>query len=241
MTVTQNAPDFPGTFNTHDASRSAEHETQTIGAENRVDALVKAYRVGELAVGQRGRTGAELAAQLGVTDRAARRYVDILRKAGIPVDSVSGRNGGYSVGRGALVPPLMFSTAEALGLVVALLRGWHEPIDAGDPAATALGKILRVLSDAAAAPAEALRRVVTQNPSDAAATPDPTLTAQIAHASETHHRLQIACQSRPGSDYQMIVDPWSVVVRHGRWYLLYWSLTADARRVCASIGSSAPS
>jgi predicted DNA-binding transcriptional regulator YafY len=114
-----------------------------------------------------GLTGHELAARLGVTDRAARRYVGILREAGIPVDSVSGRYSGYSVGRGAQVPPLMFSTAEALGLVVALLRGWHGSIDTSDPAATALAKILRVLPDAAAAPAEALRRVVAQNPSDA--------------------------------------------------------------------------
>jgi predicted DNA-binding transcriptional regulator YafY len=166
-----------------------------------------------------------------VTDRAARRYVGILREAGVPVDSVSGRYGGYSVGRGARVPPLMFSTAEALGLVVALLRGWHGSIDTDDPAATALGKILRVLPDAAAAPAEALRRIVAQNPSDDAATPDPTLTAEVAHACETHLRLQIDYRSRPGSDYQMVVDPWAVVVRHGRWYLLCWSLTADARRV----------
>ncbi len=118
-----------------------------------------------------GLTGDELAARLGVTDRAARRYVGILREAGMPVESVSGRYGGYSVGRGARVPPLMFSTAEALGLVMALLRGWHGSINTNDPAATALGKILRVLPDAAAAPAEALRRVVAQNPSDAAATP----------------------------------------------------------------------
>jgi predicted DNA-binding transcriptional regulator YafY len=26
------------------------------------------------------------------------------------------------------------------------------------------------------------------------------------------------------------VDPWAVVVRHGRWYLLCWSHNADARR-----------
>ncbi|HQZ34604.1 MAG TPA: WYL domain-containing protein [Ilumatobacteraceae bacterium] len=178
-----------------------------------------------------GLTGDELAARLGVTDRAARRYVAILREAGIPVDSVTGRYGGYSVGRGARVPPLMFSTAEALGLVVALLRGWHGSIDTDDPAATALGKILRVLPDAAAAPAEALRRVVAQNPSDAAATPDPTLTAEVAHACETHLRLQVAYRSHPGPEYQMVVDPWAVVVRHGRWYLLCWSLTADARRI----------
>ena len=29
----------------------------------------------------------------------------------------------------------------------------------------------------------------------------------------------------------MEVDPWAVVVRYGRWYLLCWSHTADARRV----------
>jgi predicted DNA-binding transcriptional regulator YafY len=185
----------------------------------------------ELIQNRPGLTGDELAARLGVTDRAARRYVGILREAGMPVDSVSGRYGGYSVGRGARLPPLMFSTAEALGLVVALLRGWHGSIDTSAPAATALGKILRVLPDVAAAPAEALRRVVAQNPSDAAATPDPTLTAEVAHACETHSRLRIAYRSRPGSDYDMVVDPWAVVVRHGRWYLLCWSLTANARRV----------
>jgi predicted DNA-binding transcriptional regulator YafY len=178
-----------------------------------------------------GLTGNELAERLGVSDRAARRYVGILREAGLPVDSVSGRYGGYTVGRGARVPPLMFSTAEALGLVMALLRGWHGSTDIDDPAAIALGKILRVLPDAAAAPAEALRRVVAQNPSDAAATPDPTLTAEIAHACETQQRLHLAYRTRPDSEYPIVVDPWAVVVRHGRWYLLCWSHTADARRV----------
>lgn len=178
-----------------------------------------------------GLTGDELATRLGVSDRAARRYVGILREAGMPVDSVSGRYGGYSVGRGARVPPLMFSTEEALGLVMSLLRGWHGSIESDHPAATALGKILRVLPGAAAAPAEALRRVVAQNPSDAAATPDATLTADLAHACETHHRLQLVYRSRPGSEVEMVVDPWAVVVRHGRWYLLGWSLTAEARRV----------
>jgi len=29
----------------------------------------------------------------------------------------------------------------------------------------------------------------------------------------------------------MEVDPWAVVIRHGRWYLLCWSHTAHDRRV----------
>ena len=185
----------------------------------------------ELIQNRPGLTGDELAARLGVTDRAARRYVGILREAGMPVDSVSGRYGGYSVGRGARVPPLMFTTTEALGLVMALLRGWHGSIDNDDPAATALGKILRVLPQSAAEPAEALRRVVAQNPNDAAATPDATLTARLAHACEAHRRLLLVYRSRPDSQREMLVDPWAVVVRHGRWYLLCWSHTADARRV----------
>ncbi len=191
----------------------------------------RALRAFEAIQNRPGLTGSELAERLGVTDRAARRYVGILREAGMPVESVSGRYGGYSIGRGARVPPLMFSTAEALGLVMALLRGWHGSINTSDPAATALGKILRVLPDAAAAPAEALRRVVAQNPSDAAATPDPSLTAEVAQACENHTRLQISYESRPGSQHQFAVDPWAVVVRHGRWYLLCWSVIADARRV----------
>ncbi|MEZ5259385.1 MAG: WYL domain-containing protein [Ilumatobacteraceae bacterium] len=178
-----------------------------------------------------GLTGAELADRLGVTDRAARRYVSILREAGISVDSVSGPYGGYSVGRGVRIPPLMFSTDEALGLVVALLRGWHGPIDNDDPAATALAKIMRVLPELAAESAHALRRVVAQNPNDAAASPDPKRAAEVARACETRQRLRLDYRPRSDAAVEMVVDPWAVVVRYGRWYLLCWSLTAQARRV----------
>ncbi|MDQ6657328.1 MAG: HTH domain-containing protein, partial [Actinomycetota bacterium] len=63
-----------------------------------------------------GITAQRLSVRLGVSDRAVRRYVGILREAGIPIDSAPGRYGGYRVGRGFRLPPLMFSTAEALGL-----------------------------------------------------------------------------------------------------------------------------
>jgi predicted DNA-binding transcriptional regulator YafY len=181
--------------------------------------------------GKPGITGDELASRLGVSDRAARRYVGILREVGMPVESVSGPYGGYRIGRGARVPPLMFSTAEALGLVMAVLRGWHGSVESDHPAATALAKIVRVLPASAAGPAEALRRVIAQNPGDAAASPDPELTAALAQACETRSRLRIRYHAWPGPGREMLVDPWAVVVRHGRWYLLCWSRTADARRV----------
>ncbi|MCP3805532.1 WYL domain-containing protein [Allokutzneria sp. A3M-2-11 16] len=173
-----------------------------------------------------GITGAELAARLGVTDRAARRYVGILREAGIPVESLSGPYGGYRVGRGARLAPLMFSTPEALGLVMAVLQGWHGAADGDHPVAAALGKIVRVLPASSAAPVEAMRRVSAQNPGDAAASPDPQLTATVAQACESRQQLKLVYRTR-----DMVVDPWAVVVRHGRWYLLCWSHSARARRV----------
>jgi tRNA-Thr(GGU) m(6)t(6)A37 methyltransferase TsaA len=174
-----------------------------------------------------GITGERLAGRLGVTDRAARRYVGILREAGIPIESTSGPYGGYRIGRGARIPPLTFTTAEALGLVMAVLQGWHGTVEADHPAASALGKIMRVLPASAAAPAEAMRRVQAQNPSDAAAMPDPALAAAVAQACEAGEQLRIAY--RTGTEF--VLDPWAVVVRHGRWYLLGRLAAAEARRV----------
>lgn len=173
-----------------------------------------------------GITGDDLAARLGVTDRAARRYVAVLREAGIPIESTGGRYGGYRIGRGRRVAPLVFTAPEALGLVMAVLQAWHGPADGDHPVASALGKIVRVLPAASAAPVEALRRVNAQNPADAAASPDPQLTAVVAQACESRQRLTIRYRTR-----EMLLDPWAVVVRHGRWYLLCWSHTAGARRV----------
>ena len=178
-----------------------------------------------------GITGDRLATRLGVSDRAVRRYVGILREAGIPVDAVSGPYGGYRIGRGVRVPPLTFSTSEALGLVMAVLQGWHGSMQEDHPAATALAKIVRVLPAAAAAPADAMRQVRAQNPGDAAAMPDPGVTADVARACESHRAIRIHYRSRPDAEWDMAVDPWAVVVRHGRWYLLCHAHRADARRV----------
>lgn len=174
-----------------------------------------------------GITGARLAAGLGVSDRAARRYVATLREAGIPVESSGGRYGGYRIGRGARIPPLMFTSSEALGLVMAVLQGWHGSIDADHPAATALAKITRVLPAATAEPIEAMRRVQAQNPGDVAAMPDAERTATITQACQHHRRIRLTYRSTTS----MLLEPWAVVVRHGRWYLLGWLSTANSRRV----------
>nr|WP_216853844.1 WYL domain-containing protein [Phytoactinopolyspora halotolerans] len=178
-----------------------------------------------------GITADRLADKLGVSERAARRYVGILREAGIPIDSVRGPYGGYRVGRGLRLPPLMFTAAEALGLVMAVLDGHHAASDPTDLVGGALGKIVRALPEPVAAQADAVRRTTAPAPDRAAVRPDPSTTTALVHARSSHRRVRIGYRSEAGRERDIEVDPWAVVVRHGRWYLLCWSHAASARRV----------
>jgi predicted DNA-binding transcriptional regulator YafY len=185
----------------------------------------------ELIQGSPGLTADRLADKLGVSERAVRRYIGILREADIPIESVRGPYGGYRVGRGLRLAPLMFTAAEALGLVMAVLDGHH---DASDPAGLvggALGKIVRALPEPVAAQAEAVRRTTAPAPDRAAARPDPATTTALVQACSDHRRVRLGYRTEAGSQQVIEADPWAVVVRHGRWYLLCWSHTTQARRV----------
>jgi predicted DNA-binding transcriptional regulator YafY len=184
----------------------------------------------ELVQGSPGITAERIADKLGVSERAARRYVGILREAGIPIESVRGPYGGYRLGRGLRLPPLMFSATEALGLVMAVLDGHHDASDPTDPVGSALGKIVRALPESVAAQAEAVRRTTAPAPDRAAARPDPDTTAALVQACSSHRSLRLGYRSEAGSEWLMEVDPWAVVVRHGRWYLLCRSHSKDATR-----------
>jgi predicted DNA-binding transcriptional regulator YafY len=188
--------------------------------ESAASPTARALRALELLQGSPGITAERLGDKLGVSERAARRYVGILREAGIPIESVRGPYGGYRVGRGLRLPPLVFSSTEALGLVMAVLDGHH---DAGDPTGLvggAIGKIVRALPEPVAAQAEAVRRTAAAAPDRSAARPDPGTTTTLVQACSDRRQVRIDYRSEAGSEWSAEVDPWAVVVRHGRWYLL---------------------
>ncbi|MBO0812544.1 MAG: WYL domain-containing protein [Microlunatus sp.] len=191
--------------------------------------LSRALLLLELVQNQPGITAAQLARRLKVSERAARRYVAVLREAGVPIESVRGPYGGYRVGRGLRLPPLMFSATEALGLVMAVLDGHHPVNDPSGPVGSAVRKIIRALPERVAAPAETVRRLITTAPDRAAVRPDLETTAALVRACEARHRILLE-YGDPDRTWKTRVDPWAVVVRHGRWYLLCWSHDADAVR-----------
>jgi len=195
-----------------------------------VSPTARALQAMELIQNSPGITADQLGVRLGVSERAARRYVGILREAGIPVDSVRGPYGGYRVGRGLRLPPLMFGSTEALGLVMAVLDGHHDASDPASLVGSALSKIMRALPEPVAAQAEAVRRATAPAPDRAAARPDPETTTVLVHACSNHRQVRLGYRSEAGSDWITEVDPWAVVVRHGRWYLLCWSHGPGERR-----------
>jgi predicted DNA-binding transcriptional regulator YafY len=178
-----------------------------------------------------GITADRLADRLDVSDRAVRRYIGILREAGVPIESTRGPYGGYHVGRGHRLPPLMFTNTEALGLVMAVLEGHHAAAEPTDPLGSALAKIIRVLPEPVAKPADAVRKVQARRPDPYRISPSPQTTALLVQACAAARRVRLSYRVRPGQHRLMEVDLWAVVVRHGRWYLLCWSLTKNARRV----------
>jgi predicted DNA-binding transcriptional regulator YafY len=190
----------------------------------------RALRALEILQTRPGATADDLASRLGVTERAARRYVGILREAGIPVESSRGPHGGYRLGRGTRLPPVAFTQAEALALVMAVLDGQPAAVDGDDIVGTALSKVIRALPESVGRQAAALREHASTAPDRHSARPDPATTSALVAAVAARRRVVVTYGSESGDVWDVEVDPWAVVVRYGRWYLLCHSHRAAAIR-----------
>ncbi len=184
----------------------------------------------ELVRAKPGITASELAGRLEVTERAARRTVATLREAGVPVESVRGPHGGYRLGRGLRLTPLVFTATEALGLVMAVLDGSHDAHDPAQPVGAALGKIIGALPETVGRQAALMREHAAPATGRGAARPDPETTSALVGAVAAQRRVSITYARDGGDPWEEEVDPWAVVVRYGRWYLLCFSHRASAVR-----------
>lgn len=205
----------------------------------------RALRALEVLQARPGVSAGDLGTALGVTERAARRYVAILREAGIPVHSERGPYGGYRLGRGMRLPPVVFTETEALALVMAVIDSSPPAVVAGvagtgDPAGeadgpvdvvgSALDKVVRALPEAVGRQADALRQHASAAPRPASPRPDPATTSALVGAIASRRPVCCTYRSASGRHHRVELDPWAVVVRYGRWYLLCHSHHAGAPR-----------
>jgi predicted DNA-binding transcriptional regulator YafY len=168
------------------------------------------------------RTVAELAGRLGVDERTVRRYVDHLIDLEVPVESVRGRYGGYRLGPGYRLPPLMLTDDEAVAVLLGLAVGRRAGFlaDTGTANETAAAKIRRVLPERLARRLDALlgSLAFTAPPAGAAAV-DSGVLLSVADAVRHRRPVSIRYTAGDGRRSERVLHPYGLVVHSGRWYV----------------------
>lgn len=175
-------------------------------------------------------TGTQLAATLGVTDRTVRTDIDRLRTLGYAVDAVPGVGGGYRLGVGGAVPPLLLDDDEAVAVAIGLRTAAVGPVEGIDETSLrALAKVELLL------PSRLRRRVAALSASlvalapDVAAGPrvDPEVLMAIAAACRDHERLRFDYETHGGSASRRLAEPHRLVSSAKRYYLLAFDVERD--------------
>jgi predicted DNA-binding transcriptional regulator YafY len=172
-------------------------------------------------------TGQELADRLEVDPRTIRRDVEKLRSLGYPVEAARGVAGGYRLGAGGELPPLLLDDSEAVAVAVGLRTAASGSI-AGieETSIRALSKLEQVL------PARLRRRVSALGDVTSAFTAegpriDPDVLATLAGACRDRTRLRFSYVARDEKLTRRTVEPAAVVHSGYRWYLAAFDLDRD--------------
>jgi predicted DNA-binding transcriptional regulator YafY len=189
-----------------------------------LSASARLLRLLSLLQSRRSWTGPELAERLGVGVRTVRRDVERLRTLGYPVEAEPGAAGGYRLGAGASLPPLLLDDDEAVAVAVALRTAASGTVaGSGETAMRALAKLEQVL------PTRLRRRVRTLGtyavPTVGGAPDvDPDVLATIAVACRDHDGLRFGYRSYDGEASRRRVEPHRLVHLGRRWYLVAWDV-----------------
>ncbi|MCV6978741.1 YafY family transcriptional regulator [Mycolicibacterium pulveris] len=167
-------------------------------------------------------TGEELAERLGVTTRSVRRDVERLRGLGYPVHASKGHGGGYQLGAGAALPPLLLDPDEAVAVAVCLgLAAGGTIAGVGESALRALSKLDQVMPSRLRSQVSAVHdaTVTLTSPS-----PDPPVEPEVlmtlARASRDHEHVAASYVDGRGNATERRLEPYQLVTTGRRWYLL---------------------
>jgi predicted DNA-binding transcriptional regulator YafY len=175
-------------------------------------------------------SGGELARRLEVTTRTLRNDIVRLRELGYPVAGTPGVAGGYRLGAGTALPPLLLDDAEAVAVALALRSSAGGGV-AGieETSVRALVKLEQVLPTRLRRRVNALQAYTVAIPVSGP-TVDPHALATMAAACRDHEVLRIDYVARDRSESVRSVEPLRLVHWGRRWYLVAWDRSRDAWR-----------
>lgn len=172
-------------------------------------------------------TGPELADRLGVTTRSVRRDMDRLRDLGYPVQASRGMGGGYQLGAGRALPPLLLDQDEAVAVAVCLrLAAGGTVAGVGEAAIRTMTKLDQVMPVAIRAQVAAVQDA-TVTVQYQATTVDADDLLALARASREHHQARFDYTARGGAQTQRRVEPYRLIATGRRWYLMAFDLDRD--------------
>jgi predicted DNA-binding transcriptional regulator YafY len=172
-------------------------------------------------------SGPELARRLGVTERSIRRDVERLRELGYPVEASKGVGGGYRLGAGRALPPLLLDAEEAVAVAVCLrLAAGGTVAGVGEAALRTLTKLDQVLPGPLRAQVAAVHDATVTLESRVEAV-DPDVLLALARASRDRLRVRFGYVDRGGEASERTVEPYRMVTTGRRWYLLAFDVERE--------------
>ncbi|WP_277211762.1 helix-turn-helix transcriptional regulator [Isoptericola croceus] len=162
-------------------------------------------------------TAADLAAALEVSVATARRDLEALSAAGVPVYPQRGRGGGWALVGGARTDLTGLTASEARALF--LQAG---PASSSKEARTALHKLVQALPVTFRAEAEAaiVATIVDRSRWGSAEGAPPHAVGALQQAVVARRRVAFRYTDGVGRESLRDVDPWGLVDKEGTWYLV---------------------
>lgn len=172
-------------------------------------------------------SGPELASRLEVGARTIRRDVDKLRELGYPIEAAPGVAGGYRLGAGAEMPPLLLDDAEAVAVAVGLRSAASGSISGiEETSVRALAKLEQILPHRLRARVRALGDATSAFRVEGPRIDADTL-ALLAGACRDGLRLRFSYVAKDDTATSREVEPAAVVHSGWRWYLVAWDCGRD--------------
>jgi predicted DNA-binding transcriptional regulator YafY len=187
-----------------------------------LETSARLLRLLSLLQARRDWTGPDLAARLGVSTRTIRTDVERLRVLGYPVHATPGAAGGYRLGAGAALPPLLLDDDEAVAVAVGLRTAAGGTV-AGleETSVRALAKLEQVLPSRLRHRVNAMQTATVSVPGTGPTVDTEVLTA-IATAIRASERLRFDYSSHGSADSRRDVEPHRLVSWGRHWYLVAW-------------------
>ncbi|GAA4928068.1 YafY family protein [Nesterenkonia rhizosphaerae] len=168
-------------------------------------------------------TAGELAEECGITDRSVRRDIERLRTLGYPVQATAGVGGGYRLGAGRELPPLLLDDDEATATAVSLrMAAGGTVAGIGDAALRALAKIDQVMPPRLRGKVQALHDATETLAGTGEV--DVDMLTTLAQACREQVQVRFEYRSHDGPALQRRAEPLRMVAAGPRWYLMAYDL-----------------